>query len=326
MQIALALRDIQQQVDSLPPPVYRNPAIFLPVAGTIIIGVFTLLVQLSIANDQKNLKVLEMHHSNSNKLVELYGQASDVNDRSALAKMMAQAPWIVSEVQAWAKLEQERLATDAGQAVKKNVQQRETVTLEATKAETLALAPHEDLDTTDPAAQKALELSEEQTKEIEKRAEDEAQAVEEAVREGTPVQIEVDAPSSRTKSRSLWYQGYRAYQKRDFDEAKVLYTKSRDQDPKYAPPVNSLGRIELKDKNYAEAEILFRQALKLDPGYSPAAFNLVLALAYQLRIDEAQKQFDRASRKWKNYKNKNGVKEILRRQRTILERKQKAHE
>lgn len=92
----------------------------------------------------------------------------------------------------------------------------------------------------------------------------------------------------RERAKELWAQGYNELTEGNVERAEALYLSSREVDPRYAAPINSLGRVQLDRGNAAAAEKLFRQALDSDPKHAAAAYNLSLALKAQGRAADAK--------------------------------------
>lgn len=72
------------------------------------------------------------------------------------------------------------------------------------------------------------------------------------------------------------------------DEAEGFCREAISIRPRYANSHNTLGIIEIKRGRYAEAEQNFRKTLEIDPGYDLARINLVTALTFGGKPEEAE--------------------------------------
>ncbi|MGB0680812.1 MAG: tetratricopeptide repeat protein [Polyangiales bacterium] len=87
------------------------------------------------------------------------------------------------------------------------------------------------------------------------------------------------AVPARARATALWKQGFAAFERGAHAEAEALYLQATEADPRYAPPWNSLGRIQYEQGKLAKAEAFVQEALALDRDYAPAHNNLgVIAL------------------------------------------------
>lgn len=305
--LALEVRELRDRVASSGQTRLLKPTILVPAIATVAIGVLTLSVQTLSGHLDRQLGTQQMKHQNTNKLVELYAEATQEGKKVAMLSLMTTAPWLDADVKSWAKREQESLATDIGKETKERVVLELTTQLNANKAD--AIAPTSGDEPAGPGPEPGL--SPEQVKSVEAKAEEKGQEAEKNVKLGRSLEG-VKASSPETVARALWYEGYRAFGAGKIESAELLYAQSREADPTYAPPVNSLGRIALKEERYEAAELLFREAKTLDANYSPSAFNLIIALAEQHKIAEARVLFKYASKQWPKYKNRERVAGLLR--------------
>lgn len=302
VRLALEVRELQERVVASGQPRFLKPGIIVPAIATLVIGVLTLSVQMLSGHLDRQLGTQQMKHQNTNKLVELYAEATEESEKVAMLSLMTTAPWLDADVRVWADREQERLAVDIGSQTKERVEMELTTQLKATKADAIAPMSGDD----EPAPTPELGLSPAQVKNVEAKANEKGQEAKKNVKLGRTVEG-VKSSSPQTVARALWYEGYTAFGAGKVESAALLYAQSREADPTYAPPVNSLGRIALKEERYEPAELLFREAKTLDANYSPAAFNLVIALAEQHKIAEAQALLADASKRWPDYKNRKSV-------------------
>lgn len=96
-------------------------------------------------------------------------------------------------------------------------------------------------------------------------------------------------------ARDLWLQGYRAYLAGNRDAAKASYEQALAIDPKYAPALNSLGRV-AADNHDANAERdYYKRALDADPNYVPALTNMASLELAANNLDEAKRLATKAN-------------------------------
>ncbi|HLK91079.1 MAG TPA: tetratricopeptide repeat protein [Polyangia bacterium] len=113
----------------------------------------------------------------------------------------------------------------------------------------------------------------------------------------SPAALEnTSAPVSgnRERARSLWQQGYRAFNGGKEADARTFYTRAIEADSSYAPAYNSLGRLAIDDGDLPGAEVQLKAAIARDPKYAPAYQNLAVMYALQNRFDEAQHNVEMA--------------------------------
>ena len=71
-------------------------------------------------------------------------------------------------------------------------------------------------------------------------------------------------PSARSEAIALWKQGYDAANAGNAQQARELYQRALEKDPKYAAALNSLGRLAFDEGNLKLADEYFAKALAAD--------------------------------------------------------------
>jgi predicted Zn-dependent protease len=87
---------------------------------------------------------------------------------------------------------------------------------------------------------------------------------------------------------SLLYERARSFQKSGrLQEAKALYEKTLQEDPKHVDALNNMGVIYLHDFDYSAAREAFSDVIRLKPKYVDGYYNLACAYAMESRIPES---------------------------------------